>query len=266
MPWKNNVTIYAQSYGINTGWHLFRMKLKFPILLLLLLTISIIVISFTHHSKNDDEFISYKINPVKTTLKLYWKDYNGKPLKSLQALKDHCASKKEKLLFGMNGGMYKEDNSPLGLFIQYGKTVTAINKKKGNGNFYLQPNGILYITNNKLAQICTTKQFPGSTNIDYATQSGPMLLVDGKINPNFKNGSVNTNIRNGVGILPGNTLLFAMSKKEVSLYDFADYFKQAGCTNALYLDGFVSRTYLPEKNCVQLDGNFGVLIGAVSKE
>jgi uncharacterized protein YigE (DUF2233 family) len=33
------------------------------------------------------------------------------------------------------------------------------------------------------------------------------------------------------------------------------------CQNALYLDGFVSRTYLPEKAWKQVDGNFGVIIG-----
>ena len=52
-----------------------------------------------------------------------------------------------------------------------------------------------------------------------------------------------------------------MSKQEVSFYDFAKYFKKIGCENALYLDGFVSRTYLPEKNWIQTDGNFGVIIG-----
>lgn len=44
----------------------------------------------------------------------------------------------------------------------------------------------------------------------------------------------------------------------MSLLNFS---KKKGCKNALYLDGFVSRTYLPEKNWSQLDGNFGVIIG-----
>lgn len=196
---------------------------------------------------------------------MYWKDDAGKPLKTLQALKEYCAARKEKLIAGMNGGMYKEDNSPLGLYIQEGKKLAAINKRKGSGNFYMQPNGILYITNNKVAAICVTNKFIESSNIEYATQSGPMLVIDGNINPLFKKRSANINIRNGVGILPGNNLLFAMSKKEVNFYDLASFFKQAGCTNALYLDGFVSRTYLPEKNWVQTDGNFGVMIGAVVK-
>ena len=52
-----------------------------------------------------------------------------------------------------------------------------------------------------------------------------------------------------------------MSKQEVNFYDFAEFFMSIGCKNALYLDGFVSRTYLPDENWQQLDGNFGVIIG-----
>jgi uncharacterized protein YigE (DUF2233 family) len=88
-----------------------------------------------------------------------------------------------------------------------------------------------------------------------------MLLIDGEIHPAFKKGSKNLNIRNGVGILPDNKVVFAMSKEEVNFYDFAEFFKSKGCKNALYLDGFVSRTYLPEEDWEQLDGNFGVIIG-----
>ena len=80
--------------------------------------------------------------------------------------------------------------------------------------------------------------------------------MDEVIHPAFKAGSANLNIRNGVGILPDNSVVFAMSKKEISFYDFAVYFKNLGCKNALYLDGFVSRTYLPAENWTQTDGNF----------
>jgi len=88
-----------------------------------------------------------------------------------------------------------------------------------------------------------------------------MLLIDGKNHSAFIEGSKNLNIRNGVGILPDNKVFFAMSKTEIYFYDFAKYFQSLGCKNALYLDGYVSRTYLPEKNWEQTDGNFGVIIG-----
>src|SRR5574343_203073 len=77
----------------------------------------------------------------------------------------------------------------------------------------------------------------------------------------FKKNSNILNICNGVGSLTNDQIRFAIAKKEMNFYDFAEYFKKLGCKNALYLDGFVSRTYLPEKNWEQIDGNFGVIIG-----
>ena len=88
-----------------------------------------------------------------------------------------------------------------------------------------------------------------------------MLLIDGKIHSAFNSESTNLNIRNGIGILPDNKIVFVMSKKEINFYDFANYFKKLGCKNALYLDGFVSRTYSVKDNWLQTDGNFGVMIG-----
>lgn len=111
------------------------------------------------------------------------------------------------------------------------------------------------------ATICKTEDFFDNGKIKYATQSGPMLVIDGKIHTAFTPGSTNLNIRNGVGILPNNEVVFAISKAGISFFDFATYFKNLGCKNALYLDGFVSRTYLPEKNWVQVDGDFAVMIG-----
>ena len=92
-----------------------------------------------------------------------------------------------------------------------------------------------------------------------------MLVINFKIHPDFKEGSTNLNIRNGVGILSDNSIVFAMSKEPINFYDFANYFKSLGCKNALYLDGLVSRTYLPEKKWIQTDGNFGVIIGVTSQ-
>ena len=160
----------------------------------------------------------------------------------------------------MNGGMYKPGGAPQGLYVENGEVLSPIDTSNGNGNFYLQPNGVFYIKTDKIAAICKTTAF-NNNHIQYATQSGPMLVIDGDIHPAFKKSSANLNIRNGVGILPDNSIVFAMSRKEINFYDFAGYFKSLGCKNALYLDGLVSRTYLPEKNWIQTEGNFGVIVG-----
>jgi uncharacterized protein YigE (DUF2233 family) len=213
-----------------------------------------------------EKFISYVADLKKQDLKLYWKDDKKQLFKSIGSLKTWLESKNEKLVFAMNGGMYKTDNAPLGLFIQEYKTIARLNKANATGNFYLKPNGVFYITSSDVPVICATQKFVDNGKIKYATQSGPMLVINGKIHPDFKQGSLNLNIRNGVGILPGNKVIFAMSKEPVNFYEFAEFFKNAGCSNALYLDGFVSQTYLPEKNCLQTGGNFGVIIGATAKK
>ena len=212
----------------------------------------------------DDRFVSYVVDIKKQDLKLYWKDDKQQNFKSILNLKTWLEKNNKKLAFAMNAGMYKEDNSPLGLFIENTKVISPLNTKSGNGNFYLKPNGVFYITTDNAPVICTTKDFNNNGKIKYATQSGPMLVIDGKLHPEFKEGSKNVNIRNGVGILPDNRVVFAMSKSEINFFDFANYFKNLGCKNALYLDGFVSRIYLPEQNWEQTDGNFGVLIGVTT--
>ncbi len=212
-----------------------------------------------------DRFITYIVDAKKQEIKLYWKDDKQTNFKSIQNLKTWLEGKHEKLLFAMNGGMYKQDNSPQGLFIENQKTITPLDTSSGNGNFYLKPNGVFYITTNNIPVICSTTSFEDNGKIKYGTQSGPMLIINGQIHSAFKEGSTNLNIRNGVGILPDNKIIFAMSETKINFYDFANYFKSLGCKNALYLDGLVSRTYLPEKHCTQTDGNFGVIIGVTKR-
>ncbi len=215
------------------------------------------------HSENE-QFISYQVDLKKQDLKLYWKDDKNQPFKSLQNLKTWLDLKGQNLVFAMNAGMFKTDNSAQGLFIQEQKIVATLDTASGSGNFYLRPNGVFYTTTEDEAFICKTENFIAAEKVKYATQSGPMLVIDGHIHSVFKQGSTNLNVRNGVGILPNHRVIFAMSKQEINLYDFANYFKKLGCKNALYLDGFVSRTYLPEQKWTQLDGNFGVIVGVTT--
>lgn len=239
-----------------------------PIKLLIILIPLILSAKMNYAQKirvNDSVFISDIVNPQKQNIKLYWKDNNQANFGSLQNLQQWLVGNRQKLLFAMNGGMYKLDGSPQGLFIENGKELVALDTKSGNGNFYLKPNGVFYLTTDNKPVICQTTNFKSNIKIKYATQSGPMLVIDGQIHPGFKAGSTNINIRNGVGVLPDGRVIFAMSKTTVNFYDFAAYFKSLGCKNALYLDGYVSRVYLPEKNWVQTDGNFGVIVGVTEK-
>ena len=230
------------------------------------LFLTVITFSFFTQQKEDNKlFVSYSVDAKKQNIKLYWKDDNKAVLKSIQKLKTFTESKQQTLVFAVNAGMYKTDNSPQGLFIDETMLISPLDTTTGNGNFYLKPNGVFYITTSNEAHICISEKIIINNSIKYATQSGPMLLIDGNIHTAFKVQSKNINIRNGVGILPNGNAVFAMSKNEINFYDFASYFKKLGCRQALYLDGFVSRCYLPEKKWAQLDGNFGVMIGVTKK-
>lgn len=232
----------------------------------LALIVFIYALLFTSGKQIQQPYVSYVYNNKISTLSLYWKDDANKVIGSLGNLKAFVEGKNKKLLFAMNGGMYKTDQSALGLFEQNGKVINKLNTvTDAHGNFYMQPNGVFYITNDDKAVICPTPDYAKAFNVKHATQSGPMLLVNGKINDKFSPTSKNLNIRNGVGILPNGNAIFAISTQPVSLYGLAYYFKQMGCKNALYLDGYVSRTYAPEKGITQTDGNFGVIIGITGK-
>jgi uncharacterized protein YigE (DUF2233 family) len=110
--------------------------------------------------------------------------------------------------------MFVQNNIPKGLYIENFKTLNPIDTLAGEGNFYMEPNGILYVTTSNKSIIVSTKNFKTDSSIKFATQSGPMLIINGKINHVFKKHSKNLNIRNGVGILKnGNPVLSCLKKK-----------------------------------------------------
>ncbi len=211
-------------------------------------------------------------------LQMHWKNRQNLLLKDINSLKKEVEQKGDKLLFATNGGIYSGDYTPEGLYIENGKVLSRLNLKDAGGNFYLKPNGVFTVTNNNSATIVKSEDFPklektlskSNMKVDFAIQSGPQLLIDGKIHPKFRAGSPNTYIRNGVGIFNNNSkkVVFAISHQAVNLYDFASFFYEVGkCDDALYLDGFVSRMYL-EGNATSrkdLDGNFTTMISAIKK-
>jgi uncharacterized protein YigE (DUF2233 family) len=228
----------------------------------IILVFGLIFIGVSCRRSTEEKFVALVIDPSEANIEFFWKDNDERVLKSLKKLKNYVEKDGKVLRFAMNGGMYQEDNRPLGLFIQNQKVITKLNTKENlPGNFYLRPNGVFYLTVDRKAFLVTTQNFKEAENIKFATQSGPMLVIDGQINPEFKQGSENLNLRNGVCLLANHQVVFAISRIEVNFYDFAKHFQDLGCQNALYLDGFVSRMYLPEKNIEDLDGDFGVIIG-----
>jgi uncharacterized protein YigE (DUF2233 family) len=209
---------------------------------------------------DDGGMVAYEVDVQKQQLELYWKDDKGQLLSNIGRLKAWLAGRGQRLVFAANAGMFNPRHEAQGLFVQGFRMVVPLDTADGRGNFYLRPNGVFCTTADGRAVVCPTAKYTARW-VKFATQSGPMLLIDGQIHPAFSRHSTNLRIRNGVGILPNGHALFAMSKGGVSLYDFASYFADRGCRNALYLDGGISRTYCPSAGWQQTDGDFGVMVG-----
>lgn len=192
----------------------------------------------------------YKVYVVKlreANIQMVWKDKDGEPISSFDRLRDLQRRQKRELTFAMNGGIFNPRLEPVGLYVEKGKPMRPLNLNDGSGNFFLKPNGVFYIDEDDKAGIVTSDKFEQVTadkEIRYAQQSGPQLLINGKVHSAFTEGSVNQTIRNGVGIIDENTVVFAISQTRVNLFEFASMFKEKyDCKNALYLDGAISEIY-----------------------
>jgi uncharacterized protein YigE (DUF2233 family) len=206
----------------------------------------------------------FKMDTVQ--IKLVWRNKNNEQLQTIGNAKNFIEQQKLNPLLIMNAGMYLQDYTAQGLFIQDGKIIAPINTtQNAYGNFYMQPNGIFAITKNGQAVVSTTQNFTLDSTIQQATQSGPILVIDGKINSKFSSTGTSLYVRNGVGVLPNGNIICAISTKPVNFYTFAKHFADAGCINALYLDGFVSRMYCPQVGVMDLDGDLGVMMAVVMK-
>lgn len=187
-----------------------------------------------------------KVDPAKVDVRLYWKNENNEAYSTFGSLNSAIEQKGKKLLFATNAGIFSEDFSPGGLHVENGKELHALNLRDGEGNFHMKPNGVFYIEDNRGHVTESVEYTTASRHPQIATQSGPMLVVNGNIHPAFTEGSDNRNIRNGVGVDKKGYIHFAVSNERVNFHDFASLFLEAlKCPNALYLDGSISDFYLP---------------------
>ncbi len=173
--------------------------------------------------------------------------------------------KGETLAFAMNAGMYHEDRAPVGHYVEDGQEEMRVISSPGPGNFGMLPNGVLCIGAGE-AQVYETRDFlTRKPDCRYATQSGPMLVIDGELHPRFLPDSTSRYIRNGVGTsADGKTLVFAISEEPVSFYEFGTLFRDGlKMPNALFFDGNVSRLFAPQIGRADIGRTLGPIIGVV---
>ena len=166
----------------------------------------------------------------------------------------------------MNGGIFEPGGVPSGLLIQNGKVLNPVNRNKGEGNFFLQPNGIFLIGSTGAAVIRTDEYPLKDITIQQSVQSGPLLMRQGKVHPAFNANSTSRLHRNGVGVTRKGEVVFAMtdfhSPKFPNLYEFAQLFRTLGCDDALFLDGDLSQM-CSGTDLLKTSNNFGSIIAVI---
>lgn len=191
---------------------------------------------------NDYSVCSFDL--TKAVVRMFWRGPDGEPFRTFSALRDSVDANGGELTFAMNGGMYGDDLAPIGLYVERGGELTPVNVAEVRGepgsipNFYKKPNGIFSVGSGNAAVMTTDAFLEIRPKASFATQSGPMLVIDGEVHPAFIVGSTDRKLRNGVGLSSPTEVHFAISEDRVNFHDFARFFRdRLGCRNALFLDG-----------------------------
>ena len=211
------------------------------------------------------------VRPGRDHLRLFWKDAGDKPYRNFSAVAEALAGDGRTLTFAVNAGMYRTDFSPLGLYIEDGRELRPVDTQIMKGapgrvpNFYKRPNGVFFVDDAGAGVLPTDRFLKRRPDVRFATQSGPMLVIDGALNPIFIAGSTDRTRRSGVGVCEDGTVRFAISEGVVNFHDFARLFRdRLHCPDALFLDGGNGAgLYSPElgRNDISWHGGFGPILG-----
>ncbi|WP_033375937.1 phosphodiester glycosidase family protein [Porphyrobacter sp. AAP82] len=169
--------------------------------------------------------------------------------------------------FAINGGMYGDDLKAIGYYVENGERLKELNRANGEGNFYMKPNGVFFGTGSKW-QVMGSNTFFNTVGDrpQFGTQSGPLLLVDGKLHPEVQDDGPSKAIRNAVGVDASGKAHFVISGAPVSFGQLARYYRDVlKVKNALYLDGAISSLWDPAKGRMD-KGRVGPIIVVTKRE
>lgn len=206
-----------------------------------------------------------EVDAAREKIELFLKDPRGEVFGQFTNIDRHLATKGEALVFAMNAGMYHDDRAPVGHYVEDGQEIMRVIPNAGPGNFGLLPNGVLCLRPGRADVIETQAFLAAAPDCTDATQSGPMLVIDGALHPRFLKDGTSKFIRNGVGTsADGRRAVFVISDQPVNFYTFGSFFRDAlGVPNALYFDGKVSRLYAPQLNRSDFGFALGPIVGVV---
>tara|TARA_R110002094_G_scaffold12128_3_gene22108 strand:- start:3156 stop:3893 length:738 start_codon:yes stop_codon:yes gene_type:complete len=206
------------------------------------------------------------VDLTKESLQLFLKGSDGQVYGHFGNVDAALAERGQQLGFAMNAGMYHEDRAPVGYYVENRQEVQRVISSDGPGNFGLLPNGVLCLRDGRADVFETNAFLRDQPSCVSATQSGPMLVIDGALHPKFLKDSTSRYIRNGVGTTAdGRRAVFVISDNTVTFYEFGTLFRDhLKLPNALYFDGSVSRLRAPDLGRDDVGfGALGPIIGVV---
>lgn len=205
------------------------------------------------------------IDMTRADLRLFLHDETGGLYGHFSSVNAALAKSGKRLAFAMNAGMYHDDRAPVGHYLENGTEAMRVVTNAGPGNFGLLPNGVFCIRDGRADVFETLAFVEAQPACTYATQSGPMLVIDGDLHPRFLVDSTSRYIRNGVGTsADGSRAVFVISRNAVTFHEFGSLFRDAlALPNALYFDGNISRLYAPSISRNDLGFRLGPIVGLV---
>ncbi len=201
-------------------------------------------------------------------LELFLQDSSGAVIGHFSTLQDTLAAEGKDLIFATNAGMYHSDRAPVGLYVENGQEHKSIVTRAGPGNFGLLPNGVFCVGADR-ADVFETRAFAtDGPECRHATQSGPMLVINGELHPRFLPDSTSSYIRNGVGTsADGGRAVFVISRNAVTFHQFGSLFRDhLKLPSALYFDGNISRLHAPQLGRSDIGFAMGPILGVVAPQ
>jgi uncharacterized protein YigE (DUF2233 family) len=199
-----------------------------------------------------------RVDQAKAEIKLKWKDDTGN---RIAALAHAMSSGGDRAVFATNAGNFDKSFAPLGLHVENGVEIHACNRDDGVGNFFWKPNAIFGVKDSR-PFIVRSESYRSNENVELATQSGPMLIEHGKMLPDVVASSSSERLRSAVGISSAGEVVFILSIESCSFALLARAMQRLGGTDAMYLDGEISRFRTANE---QGDGNFAAMLAVSSR-
>lgn len=189
---------------------------------------------------------------------------DGQPFGSLAAFA--AGTDAATIAFAMNGGAFGDDLKALGYYVEGGERLSEFNRgdaPEGNtNNFFMKPNGAFFGSGGTWRVLSTDAFYATvSDRPQFGTQSGPMLVIGGKLHPEIQDNGPSRAVRNGVGVDAKGLAHFVISDAPVSFGQLARFFRDELKTpHALSLDSKVSALWDPARGRLDKARNGPIIV------